>query len=344
MSDGDRADDRIEILDVGVIIVTHNSAAHFAILKASLEALSPRPARLVVVDSGSVRDQKPSPDDFPEYAELILSDENIGFAAANNLAATKLDTAWIGLLNPDAFPAANWLGALMSAAMAHPEAVSFGSTQISFHEPSRYDGLGDCYHVFGLPWRSGYGVEIDKVERIDGPIFSACAAAALYRTDVWRELDGFDERYYCYCEDVDLGFRIRLAGYDVRQVADAVVSHVGGASSGKRSHFSIFYGTRNRFWLFAKCMPSWTFWLFAPGHVVLTLSIIIWASMRGTLDPTLEGIRAGFKGVREIAAARRHLQTSRKASVVSLLRFMAISPLTALRRMPLMRSRMKSAL
>ncbi|MDX2233432.1 MAG: glycosyltransferase family 2 protein [Hyphomonadaceae bacterium] len=325
---------------VGVIIVTFNSRAHFARQKAALEAQT-LPHRLIVIDNASAPDQRPRAEDFPAGAAIIQLDANTGFAHANNMGVALLDAPWAVLLNPDAFPEPTWLQHLVAAAKAAPDAASIGSTQVSAGDPAVYDGLGDCYHVFGIPWRGGYGWPTTAPPRAGEP-FSACAAAALYRTDAWRAVGGFDEALFCYCEDVDLGFRLRLAGWRILQAPQAVVHHVGGASSGGRagrsSDFALRYGSRNRLWTFMKNMPGWAFWVFAPAHAATTAYLLARAAGQGTFGPTWAGVREALAGLGPIWRARAQTQRTRTAPVVDILAMMAWSPLTLNRRAPVLRT------
>jgi len=317
---------------VGVVVITYNSRAHFARQKAALEAQT-QPFRLIVIDNASAPAQRPAAADFPAGADVRQMEDNLGFAAGNNRAVADLDTEFVALLNPDAFPAPDWLAQLVAAARAAPEAAAFGSTQIAAEDATRFDGLGDCYHVAGIPWRGGFGWPVDSGAR-SGEAFSPCAAAALYRTEVWRALGGFDESFFCYCEDVDLGFRIRLAGYRVLQVGDAVVHHVGGASSGRRSAFAVYHGTRNRMWTFVKNMPSPAFWLLAPAHIAMTLAFLAWSPFRGIGPATWRGVGDALKGLPRVWRARRTVQRGRRARAADVLGVMAFSPLAMLRRAP----------
>ncbi len=319
---------------VGVVVVTYNSRAHFPRLKAALEAQT-HPYRLIVVDNASRPDQRPLSTDMPAGAQIEQMDANTGFAAGNNRAVERFDMPLVALLNPDAFPEPDWLARLVAAARAHPDAAAFGSTQIAADDPTRFDGLGDCYHVAGIPWRGGYGWPVSAGAQ-GGDAFSPCAAAALYRRDVWAELGGFDERFFCYCEDVDLGFRIRLAGHRVVQVADAVVHHVGGASSGPRSDFAVYHGTRNRLWTYVKNMPGAAFWIFLPAHAAMTACFLTISPFRGTGPATRRGVWHALRDLAPVLRARDVLQRSRKASVATLLKAMAWSPLKMLARAPVL--------
>lgn len=324
---------------VGVVIVTYNSRSHFPRQKAALEALETPAARIVVVDNASRPDERPLPGDFPLHAEILQMEANLGFAAANNLAVARLDTPLVALLNPDAFPEPDWLSRLVAGAAAAPDAAAFGSTQVSAEDPAVYDGLGDCYHVLGIPWRGGFGWPRASCAAPSGETFSACAAAALYRRTAWEAVGGFDESYFCYCEDVDLGFRLRLAGWRVMQVADAVVHHVGGASSGKQSDFAVYHGTRNRLWTHVKNMPGAAFWITLPLHLAVSLVLLVRARAAGLHAPTMRGLRDGVRGLPAVWRARSAVQRARRASAASVLRAMTWSIAALRRRAPDVRAR-----
>jgi GT2 family glycosyltransferase len=85
----------------------------------------------------------------------------------------------------------------------------------------------------------------------------------LYRRSALIELGGFDEDYFCYVEDVDLGFRLRLAGHQCLYIPSSIVHHVGsGSTGGKNSDFAVYHGHRNLVWTYVKDMPGFLFWLF----------------------------------------------------------------------------------
>ena len=101
------------------------------------------------------------------------------------------------------------------------------------------------------------------------PVFSACAGAALYRTSLFNRLGGFDETYFMYIEDIDLGFRLQLAGYPSLFVRDAIVRHVGSAITGEGSDFSVYFGHRNLVYCYFKNMPFLLLMATLPFHLSL---------------------------------------------------------------------------
>jgi len=241
-----------------------------------------RPKQIYVVDNAS---QDGSCDristDFPEV-KLIRLEQNIGFSAGNNLAVRRANGCeWIALLNPDAIPADDWLERLVAAAERWPDVVCFASRMVQQRRPEFLDGAGDAYHVSGLAWRRGYDFPAEGAFLGTEEVFSACAAASLYRRDAFEAIGGFDEDFFCYVEDVDLGFRLRLAGYRCLYVPDAIVQHVGSATTGNNSDFSIFHGHRNLVWTYVKNMPGPLFWLYLPQHIAANVYTIIRYALKG---------------------------------------------------------------
>jgi GT2 family glycosyltransferase len=308
---------------IAVIIVNANTGEHIARALESLAAQTLAPARVIVVDNASTDG---SPDAiakrFPSV-ELIRLDRNVGFAAANNLAVRAAeDCEWVALLNPDAFPLTDWLTALARAIERHPEYAFFGSRLVSAAQPSVLDGTGDVYHVSGLAWRRDHGRPATVAPRA-GEIFSPCAAAALYRRDAFLEVGGFDESYFCYFEDSDLAFRLRLAGHHCLYVPDAVVHHVGSVTAGRLSDFTVYHSFRNLVWTYAKNMPSPLVWVYLPQHVVATGLTLAWFGLRGQGRLVLNSKRDALRELPRVLAQRQTIQRARKASARELRRAMA---------------------
>lgn len=295
---------------VTVILVNYN-CGH--IIQSALDALAAQSMgdfRAVVIDNASSdgsADTLRLPDD---RFKLIHAEKNLGFAAANNLAARDCWSPWIATLNPDAEPSPDWLMELRAATVRYPEVAMFGSAQLS-DQPGMVDGFGDCYSVFGIPWRGAHGHSISSLPPHDIYVLAPCAAAALYRTAVFWNVGGFDEAFFCYLEDVDLGIRIRLAGYRCLQVRRAEVVHVGSAVTGKDSRFTLFFSYRNRIWMLLKVVPFPLVAMMLPLHVALTLVLLARARRAGrSVNGAMAGLLAGIGGLPRQWVARRRIQES----------------------------------
>jgi len=300
---------------VSIIVVNWNAGELLTRCLQALVRQTLQPRQIYVVDNAS-RDGSCDriPADFPEVT-LIRLEQNIGFAAGNNLAVRRANGCeWIALLNPDAFPEPKWLEALMDAAARHPEYSFFGSRMLMADSPDLLDGVGDVYHVSGLHWREGHGQRARENYLHEKEIFAPCAAAALYRRDVFLEAGGFDEDYFCYAEDIDLGFSLRLLGYRCLYIPDAIVHHKGSALTGKRSDFSTYHGHRNLVWAYVKNMPGPLFWLYLPYHFALNVFSVVWYSIKGRWRVNLKAKWDAIKGLPKMWRKRRQIQARRVVS------------------------------
>jgi GT2 family glycosyltransferase len=250
--------------------------------------------------------------------------QNLGFAAANNIGARLARGKWIALLNADAFPEPDWLENLLYAAKRNPQYTAFSSRQVQYHARHLLDGAGDVYHASGLAWRNDYNMPADTYGLTQREIFSPCAAAALYSREEFLKTGGFDEDYFSYFEDVDLGFRLRLNGAKCLYVPDAIVHHVGSASTGKRSDFSVYYGYRNMIWTFVKDMPSPYFWLFLPLHISVLLFFSMYLSLRGQSRVIWKAIFDAVRGLPKVLEKRRTIQKNIKIAPGEILKVMSL--------------------
>ncbi len=323
-------------MSTGLVIVTHNAAPFIARCVSAVAAQTRRPDRVIVVDNASadgtveaVRDAAVRLD-LP--VRLMSLDRNVGFARANNLAVEALeDCDLVALLNPDAFPEPAWLAALEAAAARHGAAASFASRLMVDGTADTLDGAGDVCHVSGLVWRHGHGRRLSDVPDAlaDRPAFSACAAAALYRRADWLAAGGLDERFFCYVEDVDLGFRLQLRGRPCRYVPDAVAWHTGSATSGTGSRFSVYHGHRNLEWMFVKNMPARLLWRYLPAHLASSAVALAWFALRGRGGSIVRAKWDAALGLRQTLAARRAVQVSRTVDAATLGARLDRSPLAA---------------
>jgi GT2 family glycosyltransferase len=305
------------VSNVAVVVVNWNGEKFLEKCLSALLAQTVKPCEILLVDNASTDGSISAVKKFPSVRVLVQK-TNLGFARANNLAikAASPEAEWIALLNPDAFPEPQWLEALLSAAEAHPGFNVFASKLLDGKNPRVLDGAGDAYHISGLVWRSGHGASVSALADREFEVFSPCAAAALYKRSVLEEIGGFDEDFFCYCEDVDLGFALRLAGHRCLYVPQSVVHHIGsGTTGGQHSDFSVYHGHRNLVWTFVKNMPGVLFWLLLPLHLILNLVSIIWFSLRGQAAVILRAKRDALLGLPKMWRKRQQIQKARVASI-----------------------------
>lgn len=298
--------------DVAVLVVAYNSRATIERCLAAVRSQSLAPDEIHLLENGSPSDGRIEPPSSVGTVNFVQATENLGFAGGNNLLASRAKAGWLALLNPDAFPRHDWLAQFSAARQRYPECAIFGSTQLSAEDPDILDGVGDCYHALGLAFRAGYGRR--SMPPPDGEVFAACGAALFIRRDVFEALGGFESRFFCYNEDVDLCFRARLAGHQVIQLQGAIVEHLGYGSSGRRSAFATYHGVRNRLWVFVRNTPGWLFWLLLPGHVVATLALFFSACRFGLARDYARAVIDALAAWPTVWRERRRIQSTRSVA------------------------------
>ena len=293
---------------VSLVIVDYNAGD---VLLRCLEAVALQtlpPLRLLLVDNAGTDGSfekacawVSSNSTLAGITEILSNEKNLGFAAANNAAVSRCDTEYVALLNPDAVPKPDWLENLAAAAMRHPRAASFASRQMLDVDRGLVDGLGDVYHPIGICWRRRHGKILRSGDLIERETSTACAAAALYRRAAFLEVGGFDEKFFCYVEDVDLGLRLRRAGHTAIFVPTAVVEHT---SKNSRSDFAVYHGHRNIEWCFFKNTPAALLPLLLIPHFLLSLTAFAACALRGQAPVFVRAKRDALRGLRRITRQR----------------------------------------
>jgi GT2 family glycosyltransferase len=309
---------------VAVVVVDWNAGELVRRCLGALARQTVRPATVMVVDNGSTSESWRHVFPGLPAVEMVRLPGNSGFAAGSNRGIALVpDTEWVALLNPDAFPEPDWLERLLAAAAAHPEHAFFASRQVMADDPATLDGTGDAYGVSGFAWRRDRGRPVAEAGGVAEGVFGPCAAAALYRRTALEDVGGLDEGFFCYFEDVDLAFRLRLAGHRCLYVPDAVVHHVGSASTGRGSDFAVYHGHRNLVWTFVKNMPGPLLALYWPHHLLLNLASLVWFTLRGQGRAIWKAKRDALRGLPRVLRQRREIQARRRVGAWELRRLMA---------------------
>jgi GT2 family glycosyltransferase len=281
------------IPDICVVIVNWNRRE---LLRECLESLS-RQADIdfetILVDNGS-RDgsAEMAEREFGPRPELRLrilrNRDNRGFCAANNQGIAASRAPLVALLNNDAEAAPGWLAALARAAA--PAAVGMVASKILvWEDPRRIDKTGHLIYPDGQNRGRGSG-EIDRGQYDEEEeILWPDGCAALYKREMLEQTGGFDEDFFAYGDDAELGLRGRIAGWRAVYAPGAVVRHHRGATLGKGSFRRLVLIERNRVLLAAKLFPWSLLWL-NPAYYAARIGAGIWAAVRG------EGEIANYPG------------------------------------------------
>ena len=288
---------------VAVVIPNWDGRAWLAACLDSLDAQT-RPAdEVIVVDNGST-------DGSAELARdrLIALDENLGFAVACNRGVAAADADYVALINNDVVLAPDWIEQMTLALDAHPEAASVACKMVDYDDPSLIYDAGDVLRRDGAADQRGRFLPDDGRWDEPGEVWAACAGAALYRRDAFLAAGGFDERFFAYLEDIDLGLKLRLAGYTCRYEPRAVARHAGGGSSARLGSGAVpALVERNTLLIVAKAFPLR--WLHLVAYRQAAWAVH--AARSGELGSYLRGVRDALPllpryALRERSRLRRH--------------------------------------
>ncbi|MDR3089169.1 MAG: glycosyltransferase family 2 protein [Desulfobulbaceae bacterium] len=280
---------------ITVIIPNWNGRALLPCCLTSLARQSARDFAVLVVDNGSTDDSAAFVRAHFPWTRLLCLPENRGFSAAVNAGIKACASPWLFLLNNDVEVEEHCLERLIAATHSYPDADFFALKMVNFHARSVLDGAGDAAFRAGVGYRLGT-MEQDRGQYDqDRPVFGACAGAALYRRALFQQIGLFDEDFFAYLEDVDLNFRAGRAGRRCRYLAQAVVYHIGSATSGARINpLTVRLSTRNCFFVVAKNYSLPNLLRCAPAMLIFQAAWLVFAVKKRQFFPWLQGIMQAF--------------------------------------------------
>ena len=196
----------------------------------------------------------------------VANDRNVGFGAAVNQGIRASEAPFVATLNDDAVAEPGWLEALVGAIGERPE-IGMCASRVVLAESGRLDSAGMLISMDGSSKQCGHGEAPDKFGRRKHALLPS-GSAALYRREMLDEIGLFDESFFLYCEDTDLGLRARWAAWECVYVPEAVVEHRYSHSAGAASALKAYYVERNRLYLLIKNFPARMLWT-APLYSVV---------------------------------------------------------------------------
>ena len=268
---------------ISVVIANWNRKE---LLRACLDSLARQTHgsfEVIVVDNGSedgsaavVEEMAKS---YPVPLHLIANSTNRGFCAANNQGMFSTSSELVALLNNDAEAEPGWLEALERVIRSEKDVGMSASKVLVWEDPTRIDKCGHLIYPDGQNRGRGSGQidrgQFDRTEEVLWP--DGCAA--MYRRAMLEDVGGFDEDFFAYADDADLGLRARWAGWRCLYTPDAVVRHHRGATLGLGSARRLTLIERNRVLLAVKLFP-WSL-LWANGAFLLArIGAGMWAAVR----------------------------------------------------------------
>ena len=244
-------------MKVSVVTPNYNGEKFLKAFFESLNEDSQLIGEVIIVDNGSTDSSKEfiKGNSFNFPVRLIENTENLGFSPAVNQGIMESQYEYIFSLNNDTEIRKGSIKALADLMSSDDSIFSAQAKMLQYDNKELIDDVGDEYNL--LAWTKKTGENHNSSEYTEvREIFSACAGAAMYRKSLLDEIGMFDDNFFAYMEDVDLAIRSRINGYRNMLCPDAVVYHIGSATSGSRyNEFKVRLAARNNVWVVYKNLP-----------------------------------------------------------------------------------------
>ncbi|MDE5624494.1 MAG: glycosyltransferase family 2 protein [Alistipes sp.] len=263
---------------VKIVILNWNGTAHLRRYLPGVVAAAPEGVGVVVADNGSTDG---SADmlrrEFPSV-ELVRLDRNYGFAGGYNRALAQIEADYYVLLNSDVETPAGWLEPLVECLDRHPDVAAAAPKLLCDTDRTRFEyagASGGYIDYLGYPFCRGRILR--TIERDEGQyddardVFWVSGAAFCCRAGVFHALGGFDDDFFAHMEEIDLCWRMQLAGWRVRIVPQSTVYHLGGGTLTADSPAKVFYNHRNNLAMLCKCA--------APGQRLVAALVRPWLDL-----------------------------------------------------------------
>ena len=288
---------------ITVIIPNYNGMKFLEGCLSSLRAQTDRDFRTILIDNGSSDESVAWVRAHYPEVRIRAFHRNTGFCRAVNEGIRMAGTPYVLLLNNDVVCGETMVEELHRAIRSDDRTFSCCAKLVQMSDPSRLDDAGDFYTALGWAFARGKGKDAGLYGKPE-PVFACCAAAAIYRRDILDEIGLFDERHFAYLEDIDIGYRARVFGYENRYVPSALVHHAGSGTSGSRHNaFKVRLSARNSVWLVRKNMPLWQILLNLPLLAAGYAVKLLYFTRLGLGGAYLKGLAEAVRGLGRIRPA-----------------------------------------
>lgn len=280
--------------EVTIVIPNYNGKRLLENCLKTLEQQTYKDFKVLVVDNGSSDGSTEVSSEQLEL-EIVSLKENLGFCGAVNVGIQKTKTPYLILLNNDTETDRYFVEKLLAGIKKSEHIFSCGAQMIDFKDHEMLDNAGDLYTAMGWAVARGKGKKCEDFEQAVR-VFSCCAGAAIYRMNVLKKIGGLDEQHFAYLEDVDLGYRARIDGFENWYTPEAKVYHVGSATTGTRyNEKKVFLAARNTIFVIYKNMPLLQLFINLPfilaGMIVKTLFFVKKGFAKDYWSGICEGVR-----------------------------------------------------
>lgn len=247
-----------------VVILNWNGRQHLERFLPSVVRHTPAWADIIVADNGSTDSSVEFVTSNYPTVKIIRLVQNFGFAGGYNKALQEVNSEYFVLLNSDVEVTEGWLEPLIATLSDNPNVGAIAPKIRSLCEPEKFEyagAAGGYIDILGYPFCRGRilsTVECDKGQYNDRrDIFWASGAAFCCRAELFKRLGGFDTDFFAHMEEIDLCWRMQLAGYKIQVEPRSVVYHLGGGTLPNNSPNKLYLNYRNNLMMLFKCAPTW---------------------------------------------------------------------------------------
>lgn len=244
-------------MKVSVVTPNYNGERFLKTFFESLNNDSELIGEVIIIDNGSSDNSKDyiNKGTFNFPVKLIENSRNMGFAPAVNQGISNAKHEYIFSLNNDTEVKKGSIRHMVELISSKEDIFSVQAKMLQYNNKDLIDDVGDEYNLLAWTKKTGENHKSDEYTQVK-EIFSSCAGAAMYRKSLLNELGMFDDSFFAYMEDVDLALRSRINGYRNLLCPQAVVYHIGSATSGSRhNEFKVRLAARNNVWVVYKNIP-----------------------------------------------------------------------------------------
>jgi len=295
----------------------------------SLKEQTFRDFEIILVDNGSTDGSAEFAEKrYGDFIRIIRNDKNLGFTGGNNVGIQASKGEYIVLLNNDTWADPRWLEELAKATRFDLPIRMWGSKVCSYYQRDRIEGVGELIYWDGLCRARGqYEQDHGQYNAMEEILFPP-GCGAMYRKSLLDEIGLFDEDFFTYADDSDVGIRARLAGWKCLYVPSAIVYHKNSGTAGQYSPLKAFYVERNRFWITIKYFPL-SLLLFTPFFTIWRFAFQAYGALshRGAagkftqmhspwhlIGILFKAYGSGLRGLPKMWKKRRRLRRLRKVS------------------------------
>ncbi len=302
---------------VAIVVLNWNAYDQTVECVESLQQSSYPNLKIIIVDNGSNnREGDRLKEKFAQTIEVVQNVKNLGVAGGNNAgirqALNDRTVKYVAMVNNDLMVEADTIAHLVAPAEVNERIGMVAGRMMNYFQRERIDNLGIAMTTAGL----GYNRKSEWY-----PLFCPCSGLGLYRTEGLRKImtpDGqvWDNDFFAYFDEQDVGFRLRMNGYEAVYVPTAVGYHKEGATSGgPSSDFSIYHGHRNNLWFLVKDFPTALWWKYLPGIIATQFGTFLLYAKRRRLRVIIRAKWDALRGIPKMLAKRSAIQAIRRVPI-----------------------------